>query len=63
MALGHAAGLASCISLEDGVDIANIEVPKLQNRLLDEAAVLCYDPECKEPVPSTAWKKAQLSLL
>lgn len=63
MALGHAAGIAACMTLEDGVDIPDVNVRKLQERLLDEGGVLCHDPGCKEPLSSTAWKKAQLDML
>jgi hypothetical protein len=42
MALGEAAGLAAVLSQRAGVEARNLQVTKLQDRLLDHGAVLAY---------------------
>lgn len=45
MALGQAAGLAACIAIVDGVAAEDIDIGVLQELLLEEGAVLYYDPK------------------
>lgn len=42
MALGQAAGVAICVSLDEGTSVRNANVSEMQRRLLDAGAVLTY---------------------
>lgn len=57
MALGQAAGAAAAITIDGGTSVQNIDVDKLQDRLLDEKATLIYYDNLTPD--STHWKKAQ----
>ncbi|CAM1510748.1 Fc.00g082610.m01.CDS01 [Cosmosporella sp. VM-42] len=48
MALGQAAGLAAALCIDAGVDAENVEIDDLQLKLLDQGAVLIYDPRLWE---------------
>ncbi len=47
MALGQAAGVAACVSIEDGVSPRQANVSRIQRRLLDQGAVLIYFQDAK----------------
>ena len=47
MAMGQAAGIAASLSIEDGVPLRNIDILKLQRRLLERGAVLVYFKDAK----------------
>lgn len=57
MALGQAAGAAAAIAIDSGTSVQNIDVDKLQDRLLDEKATLIYYDNLTPDSPH--WKKAQ----
>jgi hypothetical protein len=42
MAMGQAAGVAAALSIEDNVQVRKVDMPKLQQRLLEQGAVLIY---------------------
>lgn len=42
MAMGQAAGVAAVLSIEDKVQVRNVNITKLQNRLLEQKATLIY---------------------
>lgn len=42
MAMGQAAGVAASIAMEDKVKVRNVDIAKLQNKLLDQNATLIY---------------------
>ncbi len=42
MALGQAAGIAVCVSLDDGTSVREVNIPEVQRRLLSAGAVLSY---------------------
>lgn len=44
MALGQAAGTAAALAIEDDVPVQYVDVPTLQDRLLDQGATLVYMP-------------------
>ncbi|KAJ5619150.1 hypothetical protein N7510_003134 [Penicillium lagena] len=44
MALGQAAGIAAALCLDKNVSAENVDIEKLQCELLDQGAVLIYDP-------------------
>lgn len=48
MALGQAAGVAAVFCLRDGVAAGDVDVGKVQEELLDQGAVLFYDPRIWE---------------
>lgn len=58
MALGQAAGAAASIAIDDKATVQNIEVRKLQDRLLEEKATLYYYKDLTPDSPE--WKEAQL---
>ena len=47
MALGQAAGTAACIAIEDNVPPRQVDIFKLQRRLLQQGAVLIYFQDVK----------------
>jgi len=47
MALGQAAGVATCVSLEDGTSVREVNIREVQKRLLDAGAVLSYYTDAK----------------
>ncbi len=55
MALGQAAGVAACLSVEDSVSMREVDVSKLQRRLLEDNTVLFYFNDVK---PGDAHQKA-----
>lgn len=61
MALGQAAGLASVIAIDDATPVSRIQVGKLQDKLLDQKAVLVH---VKNVAPSHAdYKVIQKAVL
>lgn len=48
MALGQAAGMAAALCLDDRVPAEMVDIEKLQRGLLDQRAVLVYDPRLWE---------------
>lgn len=42
MAMGQAAGLAACVSINDGVTVRKVDILKVQRALLGQGAVLIY---------------------
>ncbi|TPX16240.1 uncharacterized protein E0L32_003889 [Thyridium curvatum] len=64
MALGQAAGVAACLALDAGVAAEHVSIEKLQQRLLDEGAVLAYDKKLwASGVDDEARKAMQLETL
>ncbi|MFB9071617.1 FAD-dependent oxidoreductase [Citricoccus parietis] len=49
-AMGHAAGVAAAIALEDGVSAASVDIAKLQSRLAEQEAILEVKEDMKESV-------------
>ncbi len=47
MALGQAAGVAVCVSLDDGTTVGEVNIREVQRRLLDAGAVLSYYADAK----------------
>ncbi len=45
MAEGQAAGIAAKLAIDDGVEVRNVDIKKLQKRLLEEGACLYRDEE------------------
>lgn len=58
MALGQAAGAAASLAIDNNVKVQDVNVPKLQDRLLDEGATLFYYRDMKPSDPE--FKTAQL---
>jgi hypothetical protein len=48
MALGQAAGVAAAICIDDKVAAEDVDISKLQHQLLEQRAVLFYDPKIWE---------------
>ncbi len=61
MALGQAAGIAASISIDDGQPVSRIAVNKLQDKLLDQNAVLVYVKNVPSSHPD--YKLVQKSVL
>lgn len=51
MALGQAAGTAAALSIEAGVPVRKVEVARVQDRLLEQGAVLIYFSDAKPGHP------------
>lgn len=47
MALGQAAGAAACVAIESGTTVRGVDLAKVQQRLLDQGAVLIYFQDAK----------------
>ena len=58
MALGQAAGAAASLAIDNNVKVQDVNVPMLQDRLLDEGATLFYYRDMKPSDPE--FKTAQL---
>jgi len=58
MALGQAAGAAASLAIDNNVRVQDVNVPMLQDRLLDEGATLFYYRDMKPSDPE--FKTAQL---
>ena len=43
MALGQAAGLAAALCIEAGLAVEDVDIDQLQQRLLEQGAVLVYE--------------------
>jgi hypothetical protein len=48
MAMGQSAGIAAAIAIEDNLKIKNVNIDKLQDRLLDQGATLVYFEDMDE---------------
>lgn len=59
MALGQAAGAAAALAIDNQVKVQDVDVTKLQNRLIDEGATLFYYRDMSPTDPD--FKKAQLA--
>ncbi|KAF1985150.1 hypothetical protein K402DRAFT_110727 [Aulographum hederae CBS 113979] len=60
MAMGHAAGVAACLSLDNcGTAVESVDVSKLQEELLDDGAVIYYDPQLEHCASVEDWKNIQ----
>lgn len=42
MAMGQAAGIAACLSIENGTSVQKIDISELQDKLVDDGATLIY---------------------
>lgn len=60
MALGQAAGVAAAICLDNKVAAENIDISKLQHQLLNQGAVLFYDPKIWDESNKHAFTAIQL---
>ena len=47
MALGQAAGVAACVSIDDGVELRDVDIVKVQQHLIKQGAVLIYFKDAK----------------